>query len=107
MTNPLTLYTVLFSVSLAPGHPLLFEAGDGEVIVFIFAESPQDAAEKAAEIVACLPYDNKTGVNAKVVEANKLTRSDLVKEEIEQAKRVGFAMCLQLKELEEGVPELK
>ncbi|MFZ1219413.1 MAG: hypothetical protein WAO00_08970 [Chthoniobacterales bacterium] len=57
LTERATLYRVNVKVRALPGHPLYWDCQCGILCIWLFANSPGDAAERVAAIVAVLPYE--------------------------------------------------
>jgi hypothetical protein len=51
------LYQVCLKVRPSKDHPKFFEAKFGYLSIFLFGESPDDAAERAVTITEQLPYE--------------------------------------------------
>jgi hypothetical protein len=92
------LYKVRFKTLPTKDHPLFFECEFFYLLIWIYAENPDDAAERALAIISQLPYErgeNKESWDetwrAVVQLAGKSNLpEDLVKEK--QAKEIGLAI---------------
>jgi hypothetical protein len=63
------LYRIVFKVIPTPKHPLYWEIQCGLLHVWLFDESPHDAADRAASMVQALPYEFMDATEDKVASA--------------------------------------
>lgn len=64
-----TLYSLDIKVRPLPGHPLYWECQCGILRIWLYGNSPEDAARRLELIMAALPYD-RVGSEAVVSEAS-------------------------------------
>ena len=55
--GPTELYRVSTKVTPAAWHPKFYDWEHGFLRLWLFANSPDDASDKAASIIAVLPYE--------------------------------------------------
>ena len=57
LTADATLHRILLKVRPLPGHPLFWKMQFGFLRMWLFADSAEDAAERAMKLIAELPYE--------------------------------------------------
>lgn len=103
-TNRHELFKVDFKIRPTVNHPLFFDMQFGFLAVWIFAESVEDANERATAIVEQLPYEI-AGQKARVYEIPSTGPSEPAHWVLaaEQARKIG--LVLQLASVATGADE--
>lgn len=98
------MWAVIFGVRPRPAHPRYWELESGFLKLFLFAESRDDAAKRAHEIVRNLPYDVSPGVVAGAASEPAAVCDELDLACIENAKWTGLALRICGNPVGEGDP---
>ncbi len=87
------LYRVAFKVRPAAQHPKYWEIQFGFLLLYLWAESAEQAGDSAATIVGVLPYE-VVGRNVEVIHITGPDKKPELERCAQEARSIGFCMSL-------------